>query len=244
MSVLYVYGLHAVKKMLQHSIDECEALYYQENKNQRLQQVISLARQKKIQLVIQSREQLETLCDSQKHQGCVLKVKADQHKAVSLEELLQQVTSNSLFLVLDGVQDPHNLGACLRTADGAGVLAVIVPKDRAASMTAVVKKVAAGGAESVPLVTVTNLSRSLKQLKQAGVWLVGTSGDAETSLYDQEVNGPIALVMGAEGEGIRRLTAEQCDYLVNLPMLGQVESLNVSVATGICLYEILRQISS
>ncbi len=240
MSQSFIYGLHAIKKMLQFSVDECEELYCLQSKNQRLQQIISLAKQKKIKTVVQSREQLDALSGSQKHQGCVLKVRAGAHKAISLEELLQQVNDQSLLLVLDGVQDPHNLGACLRTADAAGVMAVIVPKDRAVGMTPVVKKVAAGGAESVPLITVTNLSRSLKQLQKAGVWLVGTSGEADKNLYETDLPGAIALVMGAEGEGIRRLTAEQCDYLVKLPMKGQVESLNVSVATGICLYEINR----
>ena len=171
-----------------------------------------------------------------------MKVKAGQHKSVSLEQVIQHLSPSSLLLVLDGIQDPHNLGACLRTADAAGVEAVIVPKDRAVGLTPVVKKVAAGAAESVDLITVPNLSRSLKQLKEAGVWLLGTSGEAESNLYQQEYFGPMALVMGAEGEGIRRLTAELCDYLVKLPMKGQVESLNVSVATGICLYEINRHL--
>ena len=235
-----IYGLHAVKKMLQFSVEDCEQFLCLQNKNQRLQQIISLAKQKNIEVVYQTKDELSKLTETEKHQGCVLRVKEGHTKVVSLKELLQSVTAESLFLVLDGVQDPHNLGACLRSADAAGVSAVIVPKDRSAGMTAVVKKVAAGGAESVPLITVTNLSRSLKEMKDAGVWLVGTTGEAEKSLYEENFSGPIALVMGAEGEGIRRLTAEQCDYLVNLPMKGQVESLNVSVATGICLYEINR----
>jgi 23S rRNA (guanosine2251-2'-O)-methyltransferase len=236
-----VYGLHAVKKMLQFSMEDCEELICLDTKNQRLLQIISLAKQKNLAVCYQSRDQLTSLAGTDKHQGCVLRVKAGHAKVVSLDELLQNITAESLFLVLDGVQDPHNLGACLRTADAAGVAAVIVPKDRAASMTPVVKKVAAGAAESVPLVTVTNLSRSLKDMKDAGIWLVGTTGDAEKSLYDEDLQGPIALVMGAEGEGMRRLTTEACDYLVKLPMKGQVESLNVSVATGVCLYELLRQ---
>lgn len=240
----FIYGLHAVKKMLQFSLEDCEQLYCLQNKNQRLQQIISLAKQKQIPVVTHSKDELTKLVDTEKHQGCVLKVKAGHQKAVSLKELLQNINADSLFLVLDGVQDPHNLGACLRTADATGVAAVIVPKDRSAGMTPVVKKVAAGGAETVPLITVTNLSRSLKQLKEAGVWLVGTTGEAERSLYEESFSGPIALVMGAEGEGIRRLTAENCDFLVKLPMQGQVESLNVSVATGVCLYELLRQRSA
>lgn len=237
----YVYGLHAVKKMLQFSHEGCGSLHCLQNKNQRLQDVISLARLKGLTVISEPKDRLTALAGSEKHQGCVLKVRAGHQKEISLDELCQQVTAHSLFLVLDGVQDPHNLGACLRTADAAGVSAVIVPKDRAASMSPVVKKVAAGAAESVPLITVTNLSRSLKQLKDAGVWLVGTSGDAEKTLYEVSLTGPIAVVMGAEGEGIRRLTSEHCDYLVKLPMKGQVESLNVSVATGICLYEVNRQ---
>ncbi len=240
MSSQYVYGLHAVKKMLQFSIDDCESLYYLDSKNQRLQQIISLAKQKQLSLIKVEKEKLNDLAGTDKHQGCVLKVSAQHAKAVSLKELLLKVDTDDLYLVLDGVQDPHNLGACLRTADAAGVKAVIVPKDRAVGITPVVKKVAAGAAESVPLITVTNLARSLKEMKDAGIWLVGTSGDADKTLYQENLRGPIAVVMGAEGEGIRRLTAEQCDYLVKLPMQGQVESLNVSVATGICLYEINR----
>ncbi len=240
MSSQYVYGLHAVKKMLQFSINDCESLYYLDNKNQRLQQIISLAKQKQLSLIKVDKEKLNDLAGTDKHQGCILKVSAQHARAVSLKELLLKVDSNDLYLVLDGVQDPHNLGACLRTADAAGVKAVIVPKDRAVGITPVVKKVAAGAAESVPLITVTNLARSLKEMKDAGIWLVGTRGDADKTLYQEKLRGPIAMVMGAEGEGIRRLTAEQCDYLVKLPMQGQVESLNVSVATGICLYEINR----
>ena len=241
MSQACVYGLHAVKKMLQFSIDDCVQLCCLRNKNQRLQQIISLARQKQLDVEFVSREELDTLAETDKHQGCVLKVGEAHQRAASLKECLQQVNEQDLYLVLDGVQDPHNLGACLRTADAAGVRAVIIPKDRAVGLTPVVKKVAAGASESVPLITVTNLSRSLQDMQQAGIWIVGTSGDAQQSLYDESLRGPVALVMGAEGEGIRRLTAEHCDYLVKLPMQGQVESLNVSVATGICLFEINRQ---
>lgn len=241
MSASYIYGLHAVKKMLQFSADECRCLYCYETKNQRLQQIISLANQKKIKIVRKNRDQLEALCASDKHQGCVLEAVTEIARVASLEQLLQDVTDKDLYLLLDGVQDPHNLGACLRTADAVGVKGVIVPRDRAVGLTPVVKKVAAGAAESVPLITVTNLSRAMKTLQDAGVWLVGTTGEADSSLYEQDFSGAIALVMGAEGEGIRRLTAEQCDFLVKLPMLGQVESLNVSVATGVCLYELARQ---
>jgi 23S rRNA (guanosine2251-2'-O)-methyltransferase len=237
----YTYGLHAVKKMLQFSAEDCEQLLCLQNNNQRLQDVISLAKHNKLPVIACSKQELTDLAGTQKHQGCVLMVREGRTSIITLEQILQQLSEDSLFLVLDGVQDPHNLGACLRSADAAGVTAVIVPKDRAASITPVVRKVAAGAAESVPLITVTNLARTLKALKAAGVWLVGTSGDATQTLYQVALKGPIAIVMGAEGEGMRRLTAQECDYLVKLPMLGQVESLNVSVATGICLYEVLRQ---
>ena len=145
------------------------------------------------------------------------------------------------FLILDGITDPHNLGACLRNADAAGVHAVIVPKDNAARLTAIVRKVAVGAAETVPLVQVTNLSRTMKQLQDLGVWIVGTAGETETCFYDVKLEGPLALVMGAEDKGMRRLTRENCDNIVKLPMAGSVSSLNVSVATGICLFEMVRQ---
>jgi 23S rRNA (guanosine2251-2'-O)-methyltransferase len=144
-------------------------------------------------------------------------------------------------LILDGVTDPHNLGACLRNADAAGVQAIIVPKDNAAQITPTVRKVAVGAVESIPLVQVTNLARTMKHLQQKGVWIIGTAGETDTCLYDVKLTGSLALVMGAEGKGMRRLTREHCDQLVKLPMAGMVSSLNVSVATGICLFEMVRQ---
>jgi 23S rRNA (guanosine2251-2'-O)-methyltransferase len=159
---------------------------------------------------------------------------------LTIEELIQGIHDRSLILVLDGVQDPHNLGACLRSADATGVDAVIIPKDRAVKLNPTVRKVAAGGAETVPVLEVTNISRCLQDLKSAGVWVYGTSGEAEAVIYDFKFDSAVALVMGSEGDGLRRLTSEQCDHLIKLPMLGAVESLNVSVATGICLYEVLR----
>jgi 23S rRNA (guanosine2251-2'-O)-methyltransferase len=158
-----------------------------------------------------------------------------------LDELLDRTEGAPLLLVLDGVTDPHNLGACLRSADAAGALAVIVPKDKSATLTPVVRKVACGAAEVIPLVAVTNLARTLEKLQQRGLWVVGTAGEAEVSIYDQDLTGPTILIMGAEGKGMRRLTREHCDYLVNLPMAGSVSSLNVSVATGVCLFEAQRQ---
>ena len=158
-----------------------------------------------------------------------------------LDELLDRLEVPPLLLVLDGVTDPHNLGACLRTADAAGVHAVIIPKDKSATLNSTVRKVACGAAEVVPLVAVTNLARALEKLRQKGLWVVGTAGDAEQTLYQQDMTGPLILVMGAEGTGMRRLTREHCDYLVHLPMQGSVSSLNVSVATGVCLFEAQRQ---
>ncbi|MBU8934999.1 MAG: 23S rRNA (guanosine(2251)-2'-O)-methyltransferase RlmB [candidate division Zixibacteria bacterium] len=155
--------------------------------------------------------------------------------------IIEGLSDDTFLLILDNVQDPHNLGACLRTADAAGVHAVIVPKDRAVGLTDTVVHIACGGAETVPFVQVTNLARVLKQLQKLGVWLVGTSDQGTQTLYETDLKGPIALVMGAEGKGLRRLTAERCDFLVRLPMAGKVECLNVSVATGVCLFEAVRQ---
>jgi len=158
-----------------------------------------------------------------------------------LEEALEAAQGAPLLLVLDGVQDPHNLGACLRSADAAGVTAVIAPRDRSAGLTAVARKVAAGAAETVPFVPVVNLARALRDLKERGVWLVGTDDTADKTLFEADLKGPVALVMGSEGEGLRRLTRECCDQLVSIPMAGAVESLNVSVATGVVLFEAVRQ---
>ncbi len=240
MSDSYTYGFHAVTKMLQHSLEACQELICTEGRNQRLLSVIALAREHHLPVRFESREQLATLAGTEKHQRCVLRIDDSRTAIQSLEQCLAGIHPRSLFLVLDGVQDPHNLGACLRTADATGVDAVIIPKDRSASLNATVRKVAAGAAESVSLLEVTNIARCLGQLKQAGVWIYGTSGEADSDLYDYDYSSPLALVMGAEGDGLRRLTREQCDYLIKLPMLGVTESLNVSVATGVCLYEVMR----
>jgi len=158
-----------------------------------------------------------------------------------LYDLLDGLEVPPLLLILDSVQDPHNLGACLRTADGAGVHAVVVPRDRSVGLTSAARTVACGGAETVPFIQVTNLARVMEHFKESGVWLVGTDDEAEQSIYDIDLKGPLALVMGSEGKGLRRLTAEKCDFLAYIPMAGSVESLNVSVATGVCLYEAVRQ---
>lgn len=240
MSQSYIYGFHAISKMLQHSPRSCVELICTEGKNPRLLSLIGSARKTGLPIRFESRELLSDLSGGAKHQGCILQIAESSPNALTLDQLLQQNHNRSLYLVLDGVQDPHNLGACLRTADATGVDAVIIPKDRSAGLSATVRKVAAGGAESVPLLEVTNIARSLKQMKKAGIWIYGTSGEAISDVFQYSYDSAVALVMGAEGDGIRRLTAEQCDHLVKLPMLGTVESLNVSVATGVCLYEILR----
>lgn len=239
MSCSIVYGVHAVARRLQQAPECCLELICADKRNPRLLQLIDQARTVGIKVRIETRAALTQLSGTDKHQGCLLKT-LDSKPVMDFQQCLAAVNQNSLMLILDGIQDPHNLGACLRTADACGVDAVIIPRDRAVKVNATVRKVAAGGAESVPIIEVTNIARCLKDLKQAGVWIYGTSDMAKDSLYDHDYGGPIALVMGAEGSGLRRLTLESCDHLVKLPMQGQVESLNVSVATGVCLYEILR----
>lgn len=184
---------------------------------------------------------------SGRHQGVVAVlyagITADAIGMMAEGELIDRVTQSAeaLLLILDGVTDPHNLGACLRSADAAGVTAVIFPKDKSADVNDVARKVASGAAEAVPWVRVTNLARTIESLQQAGVWVIGTDGDAETTLYDQDLTLPCALVLGSEGSGMRRLTRERCDFVVRLPMSGSVSSLNVSVAAGVCLFEAVRQ---
>ena len=240
MSESTIYGIHAVEKFLQQTPENSIELLATEGRNPRLLSVIGQTRKAEIPVRFISREELSKLAGSDKHQGCVLQIRVVAGQQKSLEQCISELKPDSLLLVLDGVQDPHNLGACLRSADATGVDAVIIPKDRSAKLNATVRKVAAGGAETVPLIEVTNLVRSLKDLKTAGVWIYGTSADAEQSIYDFDYKSPVALVMGSEGDGLRRLTVEQCDQLIKLPMQGSVESLNVSVATGVCLYEINR----
>ncbi len=235
-----IYGIHAVSLRLKKQPASCRELLVTEKRNQRLESVYQLARQKGIGIQLEERAELTSRCGSEKHQGCVLLLSAESKPTVDLESLLESTHPGTLLLVLDGVQDPHNLGACLRTADACGVDAVIIPRDKSVGMNATVEKVAAGAAQTVPLIEVTNLTRALQAIKDRGIWVYGTTGETDNSLYDQDYAGPIALVMGNEGRGIRRLTAESCDYLVSIPMLGSVESLNVSVATGVCLYEINR----
>ena len=214
----------------------------QGTRNPRLAELESLASGLDVRLERLPREQLEQLAGMEHHQDVLAEVTGRREASEQdLEQLLDALQHEPLLLVLDGVTDPHNLGACLRTAEAAAVDAVIVPKDRATGLTPVVRKTSAGAAELVPLVQVTNLARTLRALKDRGIWLAGTADEAPADIYAQDLTGPLALVMGSEGQGIRRLTADLCDYLVSIPMAGAIESLNVSVATGVCLYEIRRQ---
>lgn len=239
-----VYGLHAVQSLLERRAADIELLLVQQGRqDKRLQQLIAQIENAGLSLQIVPREKLDALAAGGRHQGVVAQVseRESSYSEKQLPELLAQLAPPALILVLDGVTDPHNLGACLRSADASGVGLVIAPKDKSASLNATVRKVACGAAETVPFVAVTNLARTLKQLQEAGVWLVGLAGEAAQSLYDVDLRGPIAIVMGAEGAGLRRLTRENCDYLAKLPMAGAVSSLNVSVATGVVLFEVVRQ---
>jgi len=237
-----IFGIHAIQALLNAHSDCIVQLYIDEKRqDKRIQSLLQLAKDTNIEVHFSNREELDKLSHGANHQGAAARCKLPQAKDESYLENLLTNNNQPLLLVLDGVQDPHNLGACLRTADATGVTAVIIPKDRSASLTSTVVKVASGAAFTVPLVSVTNLSRTIRQLQAAGVWFVGTDGNADQTLFDLTLTGSMAIVMGAEGSGLRRLTKELCDFLVRLPMLGSVESLNVSVATGICLYEALRQ---
>jgi 23S rRNA (guanosine2251-2'-O)-methyltransferase len=236
-------GIHAVQSALESDVDNVIQIWIAESK--RNQRVVNLARQaQKHGLILHkaSMNQLDKLAKSRKHQGIVAEYNAP--KAWNDDELfnlLSELEEPALLLILDGVTDPHNLGACLRTAEGAGVHAVIAPKDKAAGLTPTARKVASGAAETIPFVQVTNLVRTIDLLKDAGVWVTGTSDTATENIYAGDYKTPTALVMGSEGKGLRRLTEEHCDHLISIPMAGNVSSLNVSVATGVCLYEVVRQ---
>lgn len=243
MTAAVAYGIHAVRVLLARQPQRVRRVLLTGGRDAgRLAEIRALAQSAGVQVDAADDALLDKLADGGRHQGVVAEVlPRASDPETQLEEALESAAGAPLLLVLDGVQDPHNLGACLRSADAAGVAAVIVPRDRAAGMTPVVRKVAAGAAETVPLVAVVNLARTLRQLKERGIWLVGTDDTADKGLYEADLKGPLALVMGSEGEGLRRLTRECCDLLVSIPMAGAVESLNVSVATGVVLFEAVRQ---
>jgi 23S rRNA (guanosine2251-2'-O)-methyltransferase len=237
------YGIHAVRVLLARNPERVRRLLVTSGRDAaRLAELRSLAQRAGVQVGATDDASLDKLAEGGRHQGVVAEiVPRAGDPETQLEEALEAARGAPLLLVLDGVQDPHNLGACLRSADAAGVTAVIVPRDRAAGLTPVVRKVAAGAAEAVPFVPVVNLARALRDLKERGVWLVGTDDTADKTLFEADLTGPVALVMGSEGEGLRRLTRECCDQLVSIPMAGAVESLNVSVAAGVVLFEAVRQ---
>lgn|SRR5690554_163522 len=238
-----IFGLHPARAILEQQPERLVEIFVtRERQDKPLQEIVSLAQQLGVRVQFVPKATLDKKTDGGNHQGILITATAvpplNEH---DLDRLCEEAGARAFFLVLDGVTDPHNLGACLRTADAAGVTAVIVPKDKSASITPIVSKVACGAAETVPFVQVTNLARTLRQLQERQVWVIGTAGEATRTLYNVDMRGAVALVMGAEGDGMRRLTRETCDELIRIPLLGTVSSLNVSVATGVCLYEVVRQ---
>ncbi|NHH88144.1 23S rRNA (guanosine(2251)-2'-O)-methyltransferase RlmB [Pseudoalteromonas sp. MB47] len=242
MSNELIFGFHSVEAILAKEPERFLEIYALKGReDKRLNPVIDQARKFGISVQFMQRKALDNKANGEQHQGIIANVKAARmYNEKDLDEIIAH-EETPFLLVLDGITDPHNLGACLRTADAAGVHAIIVPKDKSAKLNGTARKVACGAAETVPLVQVTNLARTLREIKDAGVWVVGTAGETDTELFDANLTGPMAVVMGAEGDGMRRLTREHCDLLVKIPMAGTVSSLNVSVATGICLFEVLRQ---
>ena len=236
-----IHGFHAVIARIRQNAESVSEIYVDaQRKDPRARDLLKLAEAHDVRVVPVDGKRLDGMADNTRHQGVAARVDAAQ-RVQHLDDVLDTLTEPALILVLDGVQDPHNLGACLRSADAFGVHAVIAPKDRAVGITSTVEKVACGAAETVPYITVTNISRTLRELKERDIWVVGADGEADTDLHSFKHRGALAIVLGAEGEGLRRLTKETCDQLVSIPMLGSVESLNVSVSTGVFLYEARRQ---
>lgn len=241
MSAKILFGFHAVTVRLKTAPESILEIHVDATRRDaRMRQFVERAKEAGAKLVDSDDQRLIRLGGSPRHQGVVAKVNV-LASVNSLDDVLDAVEGPPLVLVLDGVTDPHNLGACLRVADGAGAHAVVAPKDHAVGLNATVAKVASGASETVPYLMVTNLARTLNELKERDIQVIGTAEDAELTLYDLDLTGPVALVLGAEGAGMRALTKKTCDVLVRIPMAGAVESLNVSVASGVCLYEALRQ---
>lgn len=234
-------GFHAITARLRASPTSIDAIYYQANRHdKRMRELLVHAESYAIAVHPVDEQRLDRIAGKLQHQG-VAAFAQEMKLALNVDELLDSLSGPPLLLILDGITDPHNLGACLRVADGAGAHAVIAPRDRAVSINATVAKVASGAIENIPYISVTNLARTLRQLKEHGIYIVGTDDQAPTNLYQTSFDQPIAIVMGAEGQGMRRLTRETCDALIHIPMHGSVSSLNVSVASGVCLYEAQRQ---
>lgn len=236
-----IFGFHAVTSRIRHEASSVEELYVDAQRDDaRMRDLLHTARTSGVRIIQADDQRLSNMVGTRRHQGVVARA-GGLSLARNLDELLDAIEGPPLLLILDGITDPHNLGACLRVADGAGVHAVIAPRDRAAGLNATAAKVASGAAETVSYITVTNLARAMRDLKERGIRLIGASDAADRNVYAADFCGPTALVMGSEGEGMRRLTRETCDVLVAIPMSGLVESLNVSVAAGVCLYEAKRQ---
>ena len=242
-SLSKIYGLHSAQAALDYSANNIQKVWYDgQRKDHHLKQMVEALSNLGIRVVKTERKVLERMTDGKNHQGIIIGIILPRTQGEEdLKQAIKNLTDRPFFLVLDHVQDPHNLGACLRTADAAGVHGIIVTKDRAAGITPTVCKVASGAAETVPVYQVVNLARTLRWLKSQNLWIIGAASDTEQEIYQVDLNIPLVVVIGAEGKGLRRLTREQCDLLVKLPMQGQVESLNLSVATGVLLYEAVRQ---
>ncbi len=239
----HVCGVHVVLAALKSRPEQVEEIWVSETRgDKRMAAVLDAARAAQVKVHKTPRAALDRMSDGVKHQGVVARLRVTPvRKEQDLESFLAQLPPMPLLLVLDGVQDPHNLGACLRSADAAGVHGVIVPREHSAPLSAVARRAASGAAETIPVFQVVNLARTLRELKEAGIWLAGASQEADTDIFHADLRRPLAIVLGGEGKGLRRLTQEECDMLVRIPMAGSVESLNVSVATGICLFEAVRQ---
>lgn len=235
-----IYGIHAVEAALRKQSENVLQVFIQQGRNDnRIKKIVDIAKNSGVSLQTISNDKLKEKCPKARHQGVVAEIRSGKSSTITLDDILEKEAV--LLLILDEVQDPHNIGACLRTADAIGVDAVVVSKNRSPSLTAVIRNVASGAAETVPYIMVSNIARALDKIKESNVWVVGTSGDADQTIYETRVNNRLALVMGSEGKGMRRLTREACDELISIPMQGTVESLNISVATAVCLYEIRRQ---
>lgn len=239
----FVGGMHSVKALLKANAADTELLLIQKGrKDSRIRAIVSLAQKAGVPVREVSKNELDSVASGVEHQGVLAEFRGEPvGNEASLFEQISASDGALFVLVLDGVQDPHNLGACIRSADAAGVDALVVPVDNSVGITPVVRKVASGAAETVPVFQVTNLQRVLKKLQSAGIWVYGAAGEADSSIYDLDLTGSVALVMGSEGSGLRRLTREVCDGLFSIPMHGSVSSLNVSVAAGISLFEVRRQ---
>ena len=235
-----IYGIHAVEAAIRKQPENVLQVFVQQGRNDnRIKQILNIAKNSGVSIQSITNEKLKEKCPKARHQGVVAEIRRSKSAAVSLDDILEK--ESVLLLVLDEVQDPHNIGACLRTADATGVDAVIVSKNRSPALTPVMRNVASGAAETVPYIMVSNLARTLDKIKNSNVWVMGTSGDSQQTIYGSNASQRLALVMGSEGKGMRRLTREACDELISIPMQGNVESLNISVATAVCLFEIRRQ---